>query len=169
MNKLYSLLIAVAGCSLNAQNITIPDANFKSMLVQANYTNSYVTDANDIPIVLDTNSDGEIQVSEAVNVYGLNIVNAGISSLEGLTNFPNLKNLECSGNPLTTLDLSGLPNIEVVYCSNAQLSSLDISNINSLLYLECNFNQISSLNVANSNLVYLYAQNNLLQVIDLTG
>ena len=52
-------------------------------------------------MIVDVNSDGEIQVSEAFNVYQLNVSSSNIASLIGLSSFLNLQRLECSQNLIT--------------------------------------------------------------------
>lgn len=58
--KIYFLLLFLLTClaQLNAQNVNIPDVNFKNKLIQ---------------IGVDTNADGQIQVSEALVVTKLEV------------------------------------------------------------------------------------------------
>ena len=74
MKKILYLLLLIAGTSF-AQTITFPDVNLKNKLLLLN---------------LDTNSDGEIQVSEVAGVTTLDISYANITSLSGLENFQML-------------------------------------------------------------------------------
>lgn len=61
----------------SSQNVNIPDINFKNALV------------NHDPII-DTNGDGEIQVSEAELATIINVSSTSISSIQGLEAFVNL-------------------------------------------------------------------------------
>src|SRR4051812_43143785 len=98
MKKLYFLLIAFAmGWNAIGQTITFPDANFKAKLLQPNVASGPI---GEIPNI-DANSDGEIQVSEAQAVVGLDVSNANISDLTGISNFTSLQYLNCGHNALT--------------------------------------------------------------------
>ena len=57
-----------------AQIVNIPDANFLAELISDG---------------VDTNDDGQIQVSEAEAVTNLVIISSDISSLEGINRFTN--------------------------------------------------------------------------------
>ncbi|GFH43343.1 hypothetical protein Hs30E_18940 [Lactococcus hodotermopsidis] len=72
-----------------------------------------------------------------------------ISDLKGIEYFKNLTTLYCSGNRLTTLDVSKLTKLEKLICDNNKLISLDVSNLTNLVYLWCDYNQLTSLDVSN--------------------
>jgi hypothetical protein len=128
MKHIY-LLFTVLFCGvLHAQIITIPDANFKAKLLQANSTNGIAYDSNYSSIVIDANGDGEIQLSEAQNVYSLEVINCSISDVTGIASFVNLKWLNCPNNSITTLDLG----------SSIVLRGLNASH-NSLTTISANF------------------------------
>ena len=173
MKKISYLLFLLFGvCFLtNAQTINIPDSNFKGMLLNASPSNSIATDSNHFPITIDTNGDGEIQVSEALQVYQLRIMEANISDLTGIEYFTNLAHLNCSYNQLTSLGiLNTLPNLTSLTCNHNQLTTLDISSINTLNQLICNNNSITSANlVLNNNLTLLDCSNNPLGTLDVSA
>ncbi len=158
-------------------NVNIPDANFKAKL---------------IALGVDTNSDGNIQYSEAtavtteVDVTGLSIAdltgfeaftnvpilrctNNNLSSIN-LSNLPNLKTLECGFNSnLTSLNLSNLVALDTLRTFNTNLSSINVNNLTSLKHLDCSYNHISSLNVSNlTNLKILNCASNWLTTLDVT-
>lgn len=54
-----------------------------------------------------------------------------------------LKNLICTGNQLSALDLSKNTALEVLDCSNNQLNELDVTNNTALGQLSCYSNKIS--------------------------
>ena len=88
----FSLALAATGFA-NAQNVNIPDANFKAYLVGDSTIN--------------TNGDNEIQVSEALAFTGtINCSNRNIISLTGIEAFVNLSALRCQGNKLETLNVT---------------------------------------------------------------
>ena len=99
---------------VNGQIINIPDANFKAKLLAANSTTNFFAGGYGSNgyypwIKIDTNNDGEIEVSEAQSVYSLHI-NPSLSSnldilsnLTGIEYFTNLEALNFANNNLTTL------------------------------------------------------------------
>ena len=133
MKKIYLILVVSLLCFVGeAQIINIPDANFKLALL--NYQP-----------VIDTNNDGEIQVSEAQAVTSLQFNGTQIENLSGIQYFTNLQNLICNGNQITTIDLTGLNNLENLETSyNSVLSNLILSNLTSLTTLNCNGNSLLS-------------------------
>lgn len=114
MRKIYSFLALFLFVFIaKAQIITIPDPNFKAKLI-----------ANGV----DSNSDGEIQESEALSVTGLYLDSANISSLEGIQNFSNATTLWCSYNNLTEINLCETA-IGVLFCyNNPNLTSINLKN-----------------------------------------
>lgn len=178
---LLLLLAVIASPCILAQNISIPDANFKVFCV-ANY---------------DTSGDSEISTTEAAAVTGtMDCHDMTIADLTGLEYFINLQSLYCYDNQLTSLpalttltslqsllcydnqltslpDLTTLTSLEYLYCHHNQLTSLpDLAALTSLTDLGCRYNQLTSLpSLATlTNLEYLYCQfNQLTSLPDLTG
>ena len=181
MKKIYFLLLAFSlFTTANAQIVNIPDANFKTILLEGNATK---LDGNYSKI--DANNDREIQNSEALNVSELNLnlgVNRynGTTDLTGIQSFLNLKilicpylnlrsldvsklinltKLICEQNKLQSLDVSMLANLTSLRCNNNMMTSLDVSRLLNLIDLDCSFNTISSLDCSkNKNLKSLYVQ-----------
>jgi hypothetical protein len=116
--------------------INIPDANFKAKLLQASSSNPIASTESpnsggsvSVYHKIDTNNDGNIQVSEALSIKWLDVKNIVINSyciqsLEGILSFTNLIYLHCYGNQLTSLDLQGLTNLRFLYCRQNHLTSL---------------------------------------------
>src|SRR5436309_2628760 len=106
MKKIYlSILLISVFIHTNAQNVYIPDAHFKAVLVGNSHVN--------------TNGDTEIQVSEAAAYTGFLIINAsGIYDLTGIGAFTALDSLDCSNNHLTILNVSANTNLTFLQCSN---------------------------------------------------
>lgn len=176
MKNLYTFLLLFTCGFLNAQIVNIPDANFKNALIEEG---------------VDTNGDGEIQVSEAETVVNLNVSFKGIQSMEGIQSFVNLEELYCNNNQLTSLDISQNVNLQVLICADNQLSNLDVTqniNLKSLLCwdnplgsidvsqnlnlegLLCTNTQLSDLDVSqNINLIGLDCSDNQLSTLDLTA
>ncbi len=165
MKKLY-FLVLLCFAAAPAQNINFADANLKAMIVSANTENGIARDLDQNYIVVDTNSDGEIQVSEALTVYHLLVGMANISSMAGIEAFANLRTLECSANNLTSLDVSALTNLRDLMCGSNLLTTLDVSGLSQLEFLYCGDNQISSLNLEGCTMLYSldFGYNNLSSV-----
>ena len=73
----------------------------------------------------------------------------------------SLTYLDCSGNQLTALDVSGLNSLTYLDCYGNQLTALDVSGLNSLTYLYCYGNQLTALDVSGLNsLQTLYCYGN---------
>ena len=95
-----------------AINVTnFPDANFRS----------YVSES------LDTNHDGFLSDNERNAVKSISVYGREIASLQGIGLFPNLAELICYNNNLTSLDLSGNTQLRGLQCQYNAISSLDIS------------------------------------------
>lgn len=157
MKKLYFSLLTLLLCFVaNAQIVNIPDANFKAKLLSASSDNPVAS--NQIPEnyygsvstynTIDTNNDGEIQVSEALMIKFLSVNLSNISNLQGINSFSNLVTLSCNNNQIANLSsINGLTNLKFLDCFNNQISSLNVSSLTNLKSLYCVYNQISSLNV----------------------
>ncbi len=118
--------------SANAQIVNIPDANFKNALLNHNP-------------VINTNNDGEIQVSEAVAFAGtMNVLSKNIADLTGINAFTNLTKLYCASNLLTNLNIVGLNSLNTLLCGSNRLSSLSLNNLPALQVLGCEQNSILS-------------------------
>lgn len=106
--------------------VTIPDANFKEALI--NYDNP----------VIDTNNDGEIQVSEAEAIFELWVINKGIRNLKGIEAFKNIDKLYASSNgDLDTMDLTENTELEVLDVSFTELASINLTENFKLRELDC--------------------------------
>jgi hypothetical protein len=172
MKKIYFFVITFCFFNgLSAQIINFPDANFKAQLLKSdgvNYRIGY--DSDNEPIRIDTNLNGEIEVSEAMNIYGLQLNGSNISDLTGIKYFLNLFVLNCDFNQLTSLDLNGLSNLNYLYCTHNLFTSLDVSNLKNLYLLDCSYNQLISLKTDNlSNFNELICNGNKLTSLNLTG
>ena len=115
MKNLYSIAILLFTFSIQAQVINIPDANFKAKL---------------IALGVDDNGNGEIEMSETVEVYDLQLQNSNIYSLEGIQYFTEMDWLDCSGNNISDLSvLNSFSNFYTLNCSNNNLTNLNLSNL----------------------------------------
>lgn len=128
---------------IQAQIINFPDPNFKAKLLSSSPANTVAKDLSGNYFAIDANGDGEIDQNEAQAVTELNISNANISSLTGISNF-QLIYLNCSNNQITSLDLSTLY-LFGLDCSHNLISSLDLSSSPEIVTLDCSFNSLTDL------------------------
>jgi Leucine-rich repeat (LRR) protein len=170
MKKIIFSLILFFSLTLFANYdpiINIPDANFKAKLLQASPSNQIAS--TQIPVFnqnniswnvtsyskIDINNDGEIQLSEALEIKWLKIDNSNISDLGIIGSFTNLQVLNCKENQLTSLNLTNLLNLKQINCNDNQLNNLNVIGLTNLNVLNCDGNQLTSLNVSGlSNLKF---------------
>lgn len=173
MKKIYLIIFLVMFTVFNAQIVNIPDANFKAKLLSANTTNGIASNGANQNIVIDTNGDNEIQISEALNVSKLFIPGqAGnmIADLTGINQFTNLTSLSAFNNALTNLQISGLSNLQVIHVANNNLTALSVNNLNSLQNLTVTNNQLTNFSVTNTpNLQTLSCSGNQLTLVDISN
>ncbi|MFI1771958.1 leucine-rich repeat domain-containing protein [Thalassobellus citreus] len=153
---LISVGLLIASTIAQAQNVNIPDANFKAYLVGNTSIN--------------TNSDSEIQVSEAAAFNGtINCGSLSISDLTGIEAFTNLTELYCLDNSLTTLNTSQNINLTTLYCNSNNLASIDLSQNISLVELSVAYNNLTTIDISNNTLLSIfYGTHNQLSSIDVT-
>ena len=82
------------------------------------------------------------------SVKELNIAEKGLTDLSALKYFTSLQTLNCSGNLLTTLDVSALTNLTSLNCYRNELTKLDVSGQTNLTFLDCSFNSLTELDVS---------------------
>jgi hypothetical protein len=171
MKHIYLTLLMFVTAVAGAQIVSIPDANFKARLVWNGY---------------DTNTDNEIQVSEAQAVTGtVNLNQSFFTDMTGIEAFTNIEAVYCEQNSnITAISLANMPNIKSLHigenlnlqtlqltnmsgldtlkCNSDKLmGALDLAGAPSLKYLHCNSNFITSLNVSNcTQLKYLFYGSN---------
>lgn len=154
---LISAVLTIISLNAFAQNVNIPDANFKAYLVGNSSIN--------------TNSDSEIQVSEANNFTGtINCQSLNISDLTGIEAFTALTKLLCGNNPLGIIDVSQNTALTLFQPHNNNLTTLDVTQNTALTNLVCVNNNLSSLDVSqNTNLQLLSCLGNNLSSLDFTN
>lgn len=140
MKNLYILFFFLSYGIINAQIVHIPDPNFKAALL--------------IPGAgIDTNNDGEIQVSEAEAADRINAMGHNIVSLEGLQYFINIKMLSVDDNQIAVLDVSHNTKLERIFCYQNLITSLDFSHNSYLNWIDAGDNPLSTLNVSGNPLL----------------
>jgi Leucine-rich repeat (LRR) protein len=138
MNSCFRGLAAVLFIAANVQAATditdkFTDSNFKTAV----YTE--IGKSSPAPIY-----DSDVDTITELYLYGI-----GIKSLAGIEYFTNLHILDCSGNQLSTLDVSNCTALKELSCFHNQLTTLDVSNNTALKELSCFHNQLTTLDVSN--------------------
>ena len=172
-------LVTIALPQLNAQNpvITLKTSKAKgekllfniypktSFTIEGVKANGIDPETNKQIYILDS-EDGKISISGPVLFFECSGEN--ITSLDVSKN-SQLKVLDCSQNSLTSLDVSKNTNIGTLNCSNNNLSSLSISKNTVLSILKCSDNRIASLDLSkNTGLFELICSNNKLTSLNLS-
>lgn len=156
MKSLIFIFFVFSG-SLLAQVIDFPDANFKNALINNNCAThlSWPISGGYYLYDVDSNNNGEIEISEAANIRFLRIDNYSIASLEGIQYFTNLEYLSCEENLLNELDLGNMTNLEYLECDDNQLTILNLNNCSNLSYLSCKDNQLTDIGLAGTTTLKL--------------
>ena len=150
-------LILLSGVNkVNAQNVNIPNATFKSWVLAH---------------VPHPTSTTNITVAEAAAFTGdITVGGSNISDLTGITAFTHITLLNCTLNNLTTLNVSGCTALHTLSCTNNPLTSLTVSGCPALTAIYCSTNELTSLNVStNASLEYLYCYGNYITSLDLSN
>ena len=142
---------------------------------------------------LDSDGDNMLSATECSEVVDLNVSQQGIADLTGIDVFSKLQQLDCSGNTLSALDISGaaqllqlncsanpdlsalkLPEkngafsfLVMLDCSDCALTELSLDSYALLGTLDCSGNQLAALDIsANSNLRTVDCSGNQLTELD---
>lgn len=125
---------------------------------------------------IDVNNDGEIEISEAIQVSYLNLecqscnITSKINSLEGIQFFTNIQKLFCRANNISIINLTTLNQLNELGIEINQISTLNLNNLTQLFHLNCSANQIQNLDVsALTNLSRLDCSFNQLTSLDLSN
>ena len=112
----------------------------------------------------DKDNNNSLSESERNAVTVINVKDKLMETLEGIEFFPNLKELDCSINQLSRLDVSKNTALEKLDCSTNQLSGLDVSRNAKLKYLYCSQNELTSLDVSQTAVTTLKASSNQITI-----
>ena len=112
----------------------------------------------------DKDNNNSLSESERKTVTVINVKDKLIETLEGIEFFPNLKELDCSINQLSRLDVSQNTALEKLDCSTNQLASLNLSKNAKLKYLYCSQNELTSLDVSQTAVTTLNASDNKIDI-----
>jgi hypothetical protein len=157
MKKTLLSIFVLATLGAFAQNVNIPDANFKSYLVGNSAIN--------------TNGDTEIQVTEANSYSGtMDCSNLFISDLTGIEEFTSLTELYCSSNSMNFVDVSGCNSLENLWAAFGVINSIILPASGSLIELHCYNTFVTSVDLSFSPLLEVVdALNSDMTSLDVTN
>ena len=119
---------------------------------------------NYVKAEFDKDNNNSLSESERKTATVINVKDKLIETLEGIEFFPNLKELDCSINQLSRLDVSQNTALEKLDCSTNQLASLNLSKNAKLKYLYCSQNELTSLDVSQTAVTTLNASDNKITI-----
>lgn len=109
-----------------------------------------------------------LELSKNPKLKDLDCSYNGLTELD-VSALPDLEKLVCKGNKLVSLDLSRNPRLKELECSNNKLPELDVSGLSDLEKLKCKWNAITSLDLSQTTkLVELDCSNNKLTSLDIS-
>jgi len=147
----------LASLLARAQIVNIPDPNLKFILI----TYPVADLGNGFDEIADSNGDGEIQVSEAEAVLGLQLVEEYIADLEGLQYFINIEVIDCSQNGLIDyVPTTFWPNLKYLESDMNNITTIDVTQNSFLEVLILDFNPLTIIDVT---------QNSVLKELSLSG
>lgn len=157
------------------QYTKIPDENFEKRL---------------IALKIDSGTpDGQVLTSSINTVETLDLYSKNITNLSGIEDFTALKELDCSNNQITNLEVSKNTQLTSLVCgsnslttinlskntllenlsvSRNNLTELDLSANSKLTGLSCGSNKLTALDVSHLNLKYLYCGSNAITTLDIS-
>ena len=160
----FSLLPFTASAASNTliNEETFPDPVFREYVLKI-VGSSVLTEEKARQIeVLDVSKD---------NIQKVLGDRAPITNLKGIRHLKYVRDLNCSYQKLTTLDLELNMRVERLDCRGNQLTDLLLRPTGtSLKYLNCSFNKLTALDLSKSSeLTELYCHENYLTSLDLSG
>ena len=82
----------------------------------------------------------------------------------------SLKQLDCNGNNLKSLDADGLTSLKQMDCSRNMMNTLDIDDCAALTKLNCGFNNLKVLDVSDcKKMKTLHCEDNCLETLDVSA
>jgi hypothetical protein len=151
MKHFYKILLicmvsVTPSFALDEPIVQFQDEQFKNLLLGITAGSSNAIDADGNSTEIDTDGDGEIQISEALAIHRLTITGGQHMLFTGLEEFVNLERLTIIDVEHSIVDIGGLPNLQYLELTNfyssifesgaypnlteVMLSNLSLSTIN---------------------------------------
>lgn len=163
MYKILFTLCVSFSFIAQSQNLNFTDSKFKALIVNSTPSNEIAKDLNGNPMAVDSNGDGEIQISEAQQVKILNIKSIGIPAFNNLPGsvadallFQNLEELYIRDSKSAVINFTNNNVIKKVLYEGSG-GFIDNSGMSHIVSIDFSFNNCSSVKdvndfVANINL-----------------
>ena len=159
MLTITAALCLCLGAAAFAEDVAINETNFPDAVFRTFVKKECDKDTNDI-----------LSDEERIDVGFMFIGTQGISSLQGIEFFTELRDLYCEENQLTSLDVSRNTALTTLHCNNNLLTSLDVSGNTALIHLSCQRNRLTALDLSqNTALTSLNCDGNQLTGLDVRG
>lgn len=170
MKKLYAFLfVAFLTSTTHAQIVNISDPVFKNLLVNTNCTD---IDGGDYTINgdVDTNDDGEIQLSEALAIKVLELYGQDDYNLGGIEAFSNLEFIYFVFFNLSNVDLSGVPSLKYIEMHSGTIASMNLSGLVNLKSINGSFCHLPTIDFSSlASLDYLGLWQGTIETLDLSN
>ena len=173
----YSGTITLAGYAPTPVQVATMKTTKPSVEITVNYAGDGkvfvqgTTELKSAEKTVVTPIDGQVSISMLGSVF-ITFLNCSGNDLTELdvSGCTALTDLWCDNNLLTELDVSKCAALKALWCNVNQLSALDVSNCTMLTTLCCNTNKLVSLNVSMCNdLVRLWCDDNRLTSLNIKG
>jgi len=150
MKKIYFLLCFISLYAAKAQSVNFGNSlAFGHAVTVSNEIGGIAYNSLGQNMKVDTNSDGLIQISEALMVWEIRIdYPETMGGLVGLDSFMNLRIFSCAHTAITTVNLQSLVNLEKVSIYNESFTSVNLQGLVHLKNLEIEQTSITSLNLS---------------------
>jgi len=125
----YSDTITPDGIEINGTNF--PDTEFRKYIA-----------------TFDCDGSGYLSDDEISPTWTIEVPNLGIKDLKGIEYFDEMTYLDCSGNSISSLDLSSNGSLSELDCSNNQITSLNLTGCSELVAADISHNNISSIDLS---------------------
>ena len=112
---------------------------------------------------------GKFSEKDIQEIISINCPSIEIADLTGIEHFTFLRELSCSGNQLTSLDVSQNKALKYLYCSDNQLRSINVSGCTALHEIVCNGNRLTTLDISDCTaLEILSCHSNQIHALDVS-
>ncbi len=173
MSKLYSFVAFFIAMFTMAQNVSFTDVQFKNILVNATPADTIAKNAAGNWVKIDSNSDGEIQNSEALQIKYLRVPGNGmVTSVVGIKSFAAVDTLYMESlDWIDAIDVSNMTALKKLTAfDNAFITTLNVTGCVALEDLSFSQGNIPALNLSGLPLLKkLYAYGNNISSVNFTG
>ena len=137
---------------INAENF--PDENFRAAVCY----------------LLSAEEGDTVSAERFAKVEELELERLWLNDLKGIEYFTALRQLDCSDNLLTSIDVSKNTALKCLECGHNLLTAIDVTHNQQLMSLGCCNNQLTAIDVSkNPELIHLLCNENMLESIDVSN